>query len=181
MAIEIVKIYKEHLPAVRFAGKRYTNKDRVNGAFGAAWGQWFQNGWFAELEKLPQIGTIENGYLGLMGCGDGNQDDFEYWIGMMLPENSPVPHGFSHVDIPAGDAGVCWIHGNDGNGEIYGQRAHELCLQKLKEKGMGNMRDDFKGDNTRWMWFFERYNCPRFTSKDAQGNVILDYGIYLGN
>ena len=26
-------------------------------------------------------------------------------------------------------------------------------------------------------WCFERYNCPRFTTSDAQGCVTLDYGI----
>ena len=24
-------------------------------------------------------------------------------------------------------------------------------------------------------WYFERYNCPRYTSPDKKGNVILDY------
>jgi hypothetical protein len=37
MAVEIKKVYKEHLPAVRFIGKCYTDKDRVNGSFGAKW------------------------------------------------------------------------------------------------------------------------------------------------
>jgi hypothetical protein len=30
----------------------------------------------------------------------------------------------------------------------------------------------------RWL-SFERNNCPRFTDPDADGNVILDYIIYL--
>ena len=28
-------------------------------------------------------------------------------------------------------------------------------------------------------WCFERYNCPRFTTPDEEGNVILDYGISI--
>ena len=28
-------------------------------------------------------------------------------------------------------------------------------------------------------WCFERYNCPRFTSPDNNGNIILDYGISI--
>lgn len=28
MAAEIIKVYKEHLPTLRFIGKRYTNADR---------------------------------------------------------------------------------------------------------------------------------------------------------
>jgi len=31
----------------------------------------------------------------------------------------------------------------------------------------------------RWL-SFERDNCPRFTDPDAQGNVILDFAVYLG-
>jgi predicted transcriptional regulator YdeE len=178
MAVEIRRVYKEHLPAVRFVGKLYANKDRVNGSFGSHWGEWFQNGWFESLEKLPQIETPENGYIGLMGCGQENNDDFQYWIGMMLPENTKVPDGFIYIDIPEGDAGVCWIYGNENNGEIYGQKAHELCVQKLKENEMENIRDNF-GKKIKWNWFFERYNCPRFTDKDDKGNVILDYGIYI--
>jgi predicted transcriptional regulator YdeE len=130
------------------------------------------------LEKIPQIETIEKGCIGLMSCGEGNIDDFQYWIGMMLPEYAKVPDGFSYIDIPEGDVGVCWIYGNETNGEIYGQTAHELCVKKLKENDMENIRDDF-GKGVKWNWFFERYNSPRFTNKDEKGNVILDYGIYI--
>ena len=43
---EIVKCYKEHLPALRLIGKRYTDSDRIGiSSFGAKWGEWFQNGW----------------------------------------------------------------------------------------------------------------------------------------
>jgi len=34
MAIEVKKVYKEHFPALRFIGKRYTNDDRSGGGFG---------------------------------------------------------------------------------------------------------------------------------------------------
>ncbi|GHU36475.1 hypothetical protein FACS1894105_06890 [Clostridia bacterium] len=30
----------------------------------------------------------------------------------------------------------------------------------------------------RWL-SFERDNCPRFTDPDADGNLILDYALYL--
>ncbi|MGN6714677.1 hypothetical protein [Anaerocolumna jejuensis] len=40
---EIIKVYKEHLPAVRFIGKRYTNTDRCkDGGFGYKWEEWFE-------------------------------------------------------------------------------------------------------------------------------------------
>jgi hypothetical protein len=37
MAVEIIKTYVEHLPAVRFIGKMYTDKDRVEGTFDVHW------------------------------------------------------------------------------------------------------------------------------------------------
>ena len=52
---EIIKCYKEHLPVLRLIGKRYTDSDRISGSFGAKWGEWFQNGWFAEIEKLGPL------------------------------------------------------------------------------------------------------------------------------
>jgi hypothetical protein len=176
MAIEIKKVYKEHLPAVRFIGKCYTNDDRKNGSFSIYWDEWFQKGLFNELEKLPQLKNVDNGYLGLMGCSE-NGNDFQYWIGMMLPENTSVPDGFSYIDIPEGYVGICWIYGRGDNGEIFGENAHNLCIKKLKENEMKEIRKDFK--ETKWHWFFERYNCPRFTEKDDKGNVILDYGVYI--
>lgn len=40
---EIIKVYKEHLPAVRFIGKRYTNTDGdKDGGFGYKWEEWFE-------------------------------------------------------------------------------------------------------------------------------------------
>jgi hypothetical protein len=36
-------------------------------------------------------------------------------------------------------------------------------------------------DHTVCWCAFERYNCPRFTEPDENGDVILDYGILLEN
>lgn len=168
---EIIQVCKEQLPALRLIGKRYTDADRGNGGFGHKWGEWFQNGWFAPLEALGEVKNIENGYLGFMRC----YPNFEYWIGMFLPADTPVPDGYSHIDLDAGEVGVCWIKGREDDGSIYGM--HEKCLEKLKENGMGEYR---KAEDGR-AYFFERYNCPRFTEKDEQGNIILDYGIYLAD
>ena len=48
---------------------------------------------------------------------------------------------------------------------------HDEYVVKFQESGMGNL----KSDNENRAYFFERYNCPQFTEKDEQGNVILDY------
>ncbi len=158
---EIIKVYKEHLPALRFIGKRYTEEDRLNGGFGHKWGEWFQNGWFNQLEKLGEMKAVENGYLGFMR----GYPHFEYWIGMFLPASTPVPEGYEDIDLNESDVGICWIKGREDDGSIYSM--HEQCV------------DRFNKEDLSQNCFFERYNCPRFTQKDEKGDVILDYGIYL--
>lgn len=172
MAAEIIKVYKEHLSSLRFIGKCYTNADRIGG-FGHKWGEWFENGWFATLEAIGELKEVENGYLGFMryNCA-GGEETFEYWIGMFFPVGTSVPDGFACIDLVESDIAVCWIKGKENEG-IY--EMHDACISKCKENGMDKLRDDEKNR----VCFFERYNCPRFTAPDEDGNVILDYGIYL--
>ena len=65
---------------------------------------------------------------------------------------------------------VLWRRGDEHNGELYGLEAHNLCLEVLRRKGWVRVEDD---------WCFERYSCPRFTTPDEEGCVILDYGISI--
>lgn len=179
MAAKIIKVCREEQPSYRFIGKRYTDADRGNdGGFGHKWSEWFENGWFNKLDELREDAFTDGDYIGLMGCSE-EQNSFEYWIGMFLPAETMVPEGYKSVEIPAGDVGLCWIYGSANNGEIFGEGMHNLCVSRLKQNDLGNCRDNFKGDDQKWWWFFERYNCPRFTTPDASGNVILDYGIYI--
>ncbi len=41
---EIIKVFKEEVPSMRFIGKKYSN-------FGPMWGEWFANGWFDKIEE----------------------------------------------------------------------------------------------------------------------------------
>ena len=167
MGAEIIKIYKEHLPSLRLIGKCYKDSDRVDGGFGAKWGEWFRNNWFGEIEKLGVLPENGDAYLGVMRCINNS---FEYWIGMFFPIETPAPTGYSYVDIPEGDIATCWIYGKENNGELYGLEPHNMCMDKIASQGW-----DLQGNP----WFFERYNCPRFTTPDEKGNVILDYCIYI--
>jgi predicted transcriptional regulator YdeE len=165
--VEIIKVYRESFPSLRLIGKRYTDSDRgENGSFSNKWGEWFEKGYFEKLEKLGSLPENGDAYLGCMRC----TGEFEYWIGMFFPKETPVPDDFMYVDIPSGDVGTCWIYGREDNGELYGQEAHNMCVSKISEAGWQLAKDP---------WFFERYNCPRFTTPDEKGKVILDYGIYL--
>jgi hypothetical protein len=55
----------------------------------------------------------------------------------------------------------------------------EAVCKRLTEEKIGEFRNDVTGESSDTYCFFERYNCPRFTEKDANGNVTLDYGNYL--
>ena len=165
---EVVNVLRESFPPLRLIGKRYTDADRgSDGGYSQNWGEWFEKGYFAVLEQLEPALVTGDAYVGCMRCCAG---EFEYWIGMFFPDNTPVPDGYTHVDIPAGDVGICWIYGRHGTGELYGQEAHDMCMAKIQEAGW-QIADE--------PWLFELYNCPRFTAPDAKGNVILDYGVYL--
>jgi predicted transcriptional regulator YdeE len=192
MAAEIIKTFIEHLPDVRFIGKRYIDKERINGGFVHYWNEWFKKGWFDKLQELPQIENVESGFIGLSGCSnDFYMDSFEYWIGMMLPSNTSVPEGYLYIDIPNGDVAVCWIYGNAENRELYGKQTDHLCMAKLRETGLienAHIRSNFKGVDNEWFWTFERYssriiktidNGNLVLNKDANGKVILDFGIYI--
>lgn len=168
MGAELVKVYKEQLPALRLIGKLYTDKDRINGTFTSKWNEWFSNGWFEILEKL---GPHEDACFGAMRMAqDADGEHFEYWICMLLPEGTTVPEGFDYVDIPQGNIAVGWICGSESNGEIYGGEPLNLCLSAFRQEGWELQENP---------WYFERYTCPRFTTPDEKGNVILDYCVYI--
>ncbi|HBP38629.1 MAG TPA: hypothetical protein DD640_07805 [Clostridiales bacterium] len=165
---EIIKAYKQNLPRVRFIGKKYGDSDRVNGGFGKQWEEWFANGWFIVLEGLA-VGKSKDlypdgdAYLGLMRWKAG--EPFEYWVGMFLPPETEAPDGFGFVDFPESNLGVCWLHGKTD--DIFCKE--DQCAARLGEEGFEIIADE----NGAW-WFFERYGCPRFTTPDGEGKIILD-------
>ena len=158
---EILRTFREELPELTLVGKRYTDADRDQyGTFGEKWGQWFANAWF---DRLETCGTGPDGsYIGAMRITEAG---FEYWIGMLLAD-AAVPEGFEAVTIPAGALAVCYLYGREDSGELYAM--HDACLAAWAAQGW-EPRD----------WFLERYNCPRFTTPDEKGNVILDYCAYI--
>lgn len=57
----------------------------------------------------------------------------------------------------------------------YFDRLDELLAETapVLSELVGRIRMEYAVDD----WCFERYSCPRFTTPDAEGSVILDYGI----
>ncbi|MBQ8200752.1 MAG: GyrI-like domain-containing protein [Clostridia bacterium] len=165
MALQIVSAHIEDCSACRFIGKRYTPADSMNGGYGHKWGEWWQNGWFAPIDKLLHMPIVGDSTMAAMHVVDG---ELEYWIGFFCPPDTDVPEGYEAIDVGPRSYAVLWKKGSEHNGELYGLEAHVLCLQELTKHGWKRVEDD---------WCFERYNCPRFTTPDANGEVILDYGI----
>ena len=176
---EIVRCYRQNMTAHRLIGIKYGDDDRVDGSFGDRWRDWFEHERFDSLEtavadglkKLGESYDDNNAYLGFMRVGPDLP--FEYWIGLFVAPNTPVPEGFDSLDCPAGEMGVCWIHGKESAG-LYGM--HDACVHKAEENSFVIRRDFGSGEEYR---FFERYACPRFTETDGDGNVILDYAFYI--
>jgi len=165
---DIINCFKEHLPSLKLIGKRYIDSDRgANGSFGAKWGEWFQNGWFDQIESLGTLPENGDAYLGVMRCVD---ETFEYWIGMFFPVSTEAPEGYSSIEIPESDIATCYIYGREDSGELFGLDAHNACMKKVAEQGFTLQKDP---------WYFERYNCPRFTTPDEHGKVILDYCVTI--
>ena len=176
MAFEIVNVLKEHFPALRLIGKRYTDADRdAGGGFGEKHREWHEKACCAGLAKLGAPG-MENGMFGLMALNSDDHKNFAYWIGYLFPPGTPVPDGFSSLDLPESDLGVAWIRGKCP--DVFGLDPHNAALAKLRENGMGNLRGNAGGENT--LVFFERYNPQRF-QPDEQGVFTLDYGFYLAD
>jgi hypothetical protein len=165
---EITKAYVQNIPASRFIGIQYGDGDRMNGGFGCKWGEWFENDRFNKIESLLSEdfkNSYEDAgaYIGLMRHKEG--EPFQYWIGMFLPVGSEVPEGYGYVDMAEAKLGVCWLQGPEG--ELYCKE--DKCADRLSQEG-----HEIVNDEAGACWFFERYGCPRFTTPDEQGRVILD-------
>jgi len=163
---EIIKTYRQSVPAMRFIGKKYGDEDRVFGGFGKKWDEWFSNGWFKELEQNCDNKTsYEDGdaYVGLMRCKEGAA--FEYWIGVFCPERTKTLEGFSFIDFEKSDFGVTWLCGNGA--ELFGQEL--MCASNCINHGY-----KIKTDKQGAQWEFERYKSKRFNTPNNMGNVIID-------
>lgn len=169
----IINKYKQAIPKSRFIGIKYGDEDRVDGSFGNKWNSWFETEKFAQLEKLltedfKEVYTDTDAYIGLMRHKD--DEPFEYWIGIFLPENTDVPEGFSYIDFNTSNLGVCWIKGKEEN--VFG--AEGECAGHLINEGM-----KITNDENDACWFFERYVCPRYTTPDEFKRIILDICFFV--
>lgn len=164
----IQKVFREEMPEVKLIGKRYTSADRDQyGTFSAKWEEWFRNNTFEQLRCCEGIRGISDDFVGAMRMGPSG---FEYWIGMLMNVTDTAPEGFDEIVIPAGPLSVCYVYGKDEGGELFSMDVCRACNKAWAEKGWAVEND---------AWYLERYNCPRFTTPDEKGNVVLDHCAYL--
>ena len=175
MKAEIIKIYTEELPQTRFIGKKYGINNQIQHSFSHLWDQWFNSGWFEQIEKSVLLLGLEKewfhesgSYIGLEIWNDAGF--FEYWIGMFTPARTMVPENMEFLDFSANKLGVGWVHGTMDN--IF--EMHEIIKELLITEGYIPII------NSDGNWIsFERYNCPRFTTPDRDHKLVLDYAYFI--
>ena len=152
--MEIVKVCNEPLPELRFIGKRCLCSPEN---FIKAWDDWYQHGWFDQLEKSGVATQNGNAHLG-MTSDDGNC----YWIGLLFPPSTAVPDGFEHEDIPAGNYAVIKIAGKN-NKELLNEEGAMLCFKEMRNHNFTH--DPGRHD-------FELYTRP-FTER-GKGKILFE-------
>ena len=68
MAIRITRVYREHFPALRLIGQRYTNDDRGEDGFAHQWNEWRREDRFDRLMQATGVAPVDPDTLGLMTC-----------------------------------------------------------------------------------------------------------------
>ena len=119
------------------------------------------------MDKITAIWENGGGYVGLERRAEGQP--FEYWIGMFTPAGTAVPEGFDCVDFPAMWLGTCWIYGAES--EVHDTSA---CKGAITEAGYVLWADHGAG-----VWSFENCTCPRYTTPDGSGKIIMDYCYFV--
>ena len=150
MAVSVRYGERVALPALRLIGRT-----------GTRWDDWWDNGWFDTLEHHT-VPPFDPDYVDCFRTCAGQE---EAWIGMLFPEDAPVPEGYGSTVLPAGNYALCCLTGMEDDPDLYGSAASVLCVQAVEEQA----------NLTVPGLTLARYNCPRFTTPDAEGCVTVDY------
>jgi len=155
MALKIEKVYAETLPALRLIGRRClcTPEDFV-----AKWREWFENGWFEQIEKLGVAPENGDAYIG------ATQND-SYWIGMLFPTGTHVPDGFEYADIPTSRYAVFGLYGKK-DGELFGEEGITLVIGEMGKQGLVMSEGG---------WGLERYRRTLSTAQDKKVGILFEF------
>lgn len=166
----LIQFEIRRLPRLRLIGKeiRYAMQTQRKGEnrLPAFWNQCFAEQIFAPLEA-QQDQLFSPDYVGVMLDFQREDGDFSYIVGMLMLEGARVPQGYSAVTLDETEVAVGYIKG--GEAQVCGV-AHRLTQAALEARGR---------TCAQMTWCMELYNCPRFTTPDENGDVIVDYYIPL--
>ena len=162
----IIKVYKQKVPAMRFIGKNYGNVSYPN------WDDAWSIDLFGKIEKasggedkIHALYEDSDAYCGLF-YRNIETGEYNAWLGMFAPPGTEIPEELNFIDFPEQNLGVCWIYGKIP--EVYGLIPQ--CPDIINSAGMEILSDD-----NGFICHFERDQCPRLTTPDKKGNIILDY------
>lgn len=157
----LIKIDFIEMPKVLVLGKTLEvdwMKIHEENPIPAFWDECFRTSMFKVLEAMKDF-VYNPAYVGYMNM-------HSYTCGVLMKIGCPIPEGMTVHEITPTKAAVGWIQGHEK--DVF-MNAHKLTETALEEWGY-KYNPDCK-------WSMEFYNCPRFTEKDDQGRVILDYYI----
>ena len=163
---ELVNFSVEKMPAMKVVGREIRPRMGADeNPIPAFWQQCFQDNTFEKIEALDAP-ALDGAYVGFMTEYSKDDGTFTYICGIFMKPDCPVPEGFVSRDVATADVAVGWVRGPEF--AIY-PVAHTLTQEALIK---AKRKPDEKAD-----WCAEVYNCPRFTTKQENGDVILDYYI----
>lgn len=171
---KIIKVYQQSIPETKFIGKNYGNSKDTDWA--ANWGDAFASDIFGKVKRASNKENKSNllyqdidAYVGLCYRNE-KTGAYDAWVGMFAPIETEVDMELDYIDFSQQNLGVCWIYGKENE-------VHSLvpqCAKKLIAAGM-----KIKSDKYGYIGHFERDQCPRFTTPDEKGNIILDYCYFV--
>ncbi len=133
--VEIKKVFREEIPAMRFIGKKYHDY--------SGWGEWFANGWFETIEnsmggtdKILEIWENGGAYVGLE-C----RKTVRFWntgLECLRPKIQLFQKGLRISTSPKSSLGTCWVYGKEE--EVHGAVGN--YSESLRNAGMQIAVDD---------------------------------------
>ena len=170
---ELVNFQIIEQPEIIVVGKSihlYTDGTKAEMTPPELWARCFADGTLATLEALADF--IHNpAYVGYMDTNNGAWKGGEgrYICGMMMKPGVSVPDGFAAQTLKPAKVAVGWIKGKKNNEAAIYANAHDFTEKAILEKGL----KPWGGHD----WCMEVYTCPRFTTPDENGDIIVDYWI----
>ena len=168
----VINTYRQVIPASRFIGIQYGPAD---GGYSEKWCEWFSEGRFDVLRELSpeeEFFQYSSATIGLMRCKEN--EPFQYWIGMFLPADTPVPAGYSFIDFDRFEIAVAEVFGPAPNIYWFWNESREAIIEEFEDINIGRNK---RGE----LWSMERYSCPKFTTEDEAGNRILEHAFFVNH